>query len=156
MKARPPSPKAQLATFLAHFPPEIVALAKRILPKLRRTFPGALELVYDYPNSLVVAFGMTERGSDAIVALAILPQGVRLYFDKTLPDPQGLLEGTGTKVRSATVKAAADLDRGAINELLKAAIKRSGATFRRNARTRLIFKSESKPKPRALKRNRKD
>jgi hypothetical protein len=154
MNARPPSPQTRLAALLTRFPPEIVTLAKRILPKLRRTFAGSFELVYDYPNSLTVAFGMTERGYEAIVALAISAQGVRLYFDKSLPDPQGLLEGAGTKVRSVTVKAAADLDRGAINDLINAAIKHSGATFRRNAPTRLVFKSESKPKPRVPRRNR--
>jgi hypothetical protein len=44
------------------FPPEIVALVKRCLPKLRRAFPVSYELVYDYSNSVVVSFSMSERG----------------------------------------------------------------------------------------------
>jgi hypothetical protein len=149
MNARQPGPKAQFSTFLSRFPPEIVALVKRCLPKLRRAFPGSYELVYDYSHSLVVAFGMSERGYEAIVAIAIFPRGVRLYFDKSLPDPKGLLEGSGTKVRSVTLEAASDLDHGDIPALIKAAIKHSGATFRRNRSTRMIIKSESKKrKPR--------
>jgi hypothetical protein len=141
------SPSAQFAALLSRFPPEIVALAKRCLPKLRRAFPGANQLVYDYSNSLVVAFGLSERGYEAIVALAIFPRWVRLYFDKSLPDPKGLLEGSGSKVRSVVVKAASDLDHGDIHALIKAAIKHSGAKFPRTGATRMVIKTESKKPP---------
>ena len=140
------SPNAQFAAFLSRFPPEIVALVKRCLPKLRRAFPGSHQLVYDYSNSLVVAFGMSERGYEAIVAVAILPRWVRLYFDKSLPDPKGLLEGAGTKVRSVSIKAASDLDQADIKSLFKAAMKRSGATFPRTRSTRMVIKSAAKKK----------
>src|SRR3954466_12060251 len=127
------SPSAQFSGFLTRFPPEIVALVKRCLPKLRRAIPCSHELVYNYSSSVVVGFGMSERGYEAIVALAIFPHEVRLYFDKSLPDPKGLLKGTGTKVRSVTIKAASDLDggnnRGDIHALIKAAIKHSGVAF---------------------------
>jgi hypothetical protein len=144
VNARQPTPNAQFSAFLSRFPPEIVALVKRSLPKLRRAFPGSYQLVYDYSNSLVVAFGMSERGYEAIVAIAIFPRWVRLYFDKSLPDPKGLLEGSGGKVRSVTLKAASDLDHGDIRELIKAAIKHSGVTFPRARSTRMIIKSKSK------------
>ena len=144
MNARRPSPNVQFLALLARFPPDIVALVKRCLPKLRRAFPGSHQLVYDYSNSLVVAFGMSERGYEAIVALAIFPGVVRLYFDKSLPDPKGLLEGSGAKVRSVTLKAASDLDHGDIHALLKAAIKHSAVTFPRTRSTRMIIKSEAK------------
>ena len=144
MNVRQPSPNAQLSAFLSRFPPEIVTLVKRSLPKLRRAFPGSNQLIYDYSHSLVVAFGMSERGYEAIVALAIFPRWVRLYFDKSLPDPKGLLEGSGAKVRSVTLKAASDLDHGDIHALIKAAIKHSGVTFPRTRSTRMVIKSESK------------
>src|SRR5206468_4801672 len=144
MTTRQPSPNAQFSAFLSRFPPEIVALVKRCLPKLRRAFPGSTQLVYDYSNSLVVAFGMSERGYEAIVAIAIFPRWVRLYFDKSLPDPKGLLEGSGAKVHSVTLKAASDLDHGAIQALIKAAIKHSGVTFPRTGSTRMVIKSASK------------
>ncbi|HXY30472.1 MAG TPA: hypothetical protein VEI06_07160 [Gemmatimonadaceae bacterium] len=153
MTARQPSPNAQFAALLLRFPPEIIALAKGCLPKLRRAFPGSNQLVYDYSNSLVVAFGMSERGYEAIVALAISPRGVRLYLDKSLPDPKGLLEGSGGKVRSVTLKAASDLDHGDIQALVKAAIKHSGVTFPRTRSTRMVIKSESKKRrPRSTRR----
>ena len=144
MAARQPSPNAQFSAFLSRFSPEIVALAKQCLPKLRRAFPGSYELVYDYSNSLVVGFSMSERGYEAIVAIAIFPRWVRLYFDKSLPDPKGLLEGSGAKVRSVTLKAASDLDHGDIHALIKAAIKHSGVKFPRTGSTRMVIKSASK------------
>lgn len=154
MNARQPNPKSQFSAFLSRFPPEIVALVKRCLPKLRRAFPGSYELVYDYSNSLVVAFGMSERGYEAVVAVAIFPRAVRLYFDKSLPDPKGLLEGSGAKVRSVTLKAASDLDHGDIKALIKAAIKHSGVTFPRARPTRMVIKSESqKRRPRRTGRS---
>ena len=144
MTARQPGPNTRFSALLSRFPPEIVALVKRCLPKLRRAFPGSTQLVYDYSSSLVVAFGMSERGYEAIVAMAIFPHRVRLYFDKSLPDPKGLLEGSGSKVRSVTLKAASDLDPGDIQALIKAAIKHSGVTFPRARPTRMIIQSESK------------
>ena len=149
MTARQPHASVQFSGFLSRFPPEIVALVKRCLPKLRRALPGSYQLVYDYASSLLVAFSMSERGYEAIVTLAIFPRWVRLYFDKSLPDPRGLLQGSGTKVRSVTLKAASELDHGDIHALLKAAIKHSGATFQRTRTNRVVIKSES------MKRRRK-
>jgi len=87
---------------------------------------------------------MSARGYEAIVAIAIFPRWVRLYFDKSLPDPKGLLEGSGAKVRSVTLRAASDLDQGDIHALIKVAIKHSGVTFPRTGSTRMVIKSESK------------
>jgi hypothetical protein len=146
MKDRQLSPGTQFSELLSRFSPEIVALVKRSLPKLRRAFPGSNQLVYEYPNSLVVAFGMSERGNEAIVAMAIFPKWVKLYFDKNLPDPKGLLEGSGGKVRSVTLPSAADLDHGDIQALVKAARRHSGASFPRTGSSRMIIKSVSKKK----------
>lgn len=143
---RQSSPSVQLNTFLSRFPAEIINLAKGCLSKLRRAFPGTQQLVYDYTNSLVVSFGMSDRGYEAIVALAVFPRWVRLYFDKSLPDPKGLLAGAGSKVRSVAVKAAAELDRGDIKELIAAAIRHAGVTLDPNGKIRIVIKSEAKPK----------
>ncbi len=144
MNPRSPTPSAQLAAFLSRFPPETVALAKRTLLRLRRTLPGSTQIVYDYTKSVVVAFSMSDRGYEAIVALAVEPSRVRLYLDKSLPDPKGLLEGAGTKVRSVTLEAASDLDHADIKALIRAAIKHAGATLPRSGKSRMIIKSGSK------------
>ncbi len=144
MTTREPSPSAQFAASLSRFPPEIVALVKRCLPKIRRAVPCPYQLVYNYSNSLVVAFSMSERGYEATVAMAIFPRWVRLYFDKSLPDPKGLLEGAGTKVRSVTIKAASDLDQADLQALFRAAVKRSGIPSPKPRSTRMVIKSAPK------------
>ncbi|MFO0828757.1 MAG: DUF1801 domain-containing protein [Phycisphaerales bacterium] len=144
MSAHEPGPSAQLSSLLSRFPPEIAALVRRCLPKLRKAFPACVQLVYDYTNSLVVAFGYSERGIEAIVALAASRDRVQLYFDKSLPDPKGLLEGSGTKVRSVTVGSAAELDRGNIHALIQAAIKHSGAAIPRTGTSRIVIKAGAK------------
>jgi hypothetical protein len=144
MSLPPLTPSAQFSTFLARFPPEIIALAKRCLAKLRRSFPGAHQLVYDYPSSLLVAFAMSERGYDAIVSVAVLPREVRLYFRRSLPDPKKLLSGSGTKVRSVAVRNAAALNHKDIAALLKSAIRHSGFTAARTRSTTMIIKSGAK------------
>ena len=155
MTTRQPSPSAQFSAFLSRFPPEIITLVKRCLPKLRRAVPCSHEVVYNYSHSLVVSLGMSERGYEAIVTIAILPDAVRLYFSKDLPDPQGLLEGSGSKVRFATIKVASDLDHADIRALFKAAIKHAGATIPRTGSTTMIIKSASKKKRAKKKRSRK-
>jgi hypothetical protein len=152
MNVRPTSPAAQLSASLSRFPAGIVALSKRCLTKLRGVFPGSCELVYNYAHSVVVGFGMSEKGYEAIVALAVDKQGVRLYLDKSLPDPTGLLEGTGSKVRSVSLGTAGDLDRSDIKALIQAAVVRSGATFPKTGKTRLIIKTASKTKPEKSRR----
>jgi hypothetical protein len=139
-----PSPNAQFSAFLSRFSPEIVALVKRCLPKIRRAVPCSYQLVYEYSSSLVVAFSMSERGYEAIVAIAIFPSRIQLYFDKSLPDPKGLLKGSGTKVRSVTIKTASDLDQADIQALFKAAIRRAGVVFPKVRSARMVIKSASK------------
>ena len=60
------SPEVQLATFIERYTPEIGALARAVLARMRALVPGAVELVYDNYNALVIGFGPTERASDAV------------------------------------------------------------------------------------------
>lgn len=115
---------AGIAALLARFPAKTVALAKRCLTKLRRALPGANQIVYEYSDSVVVSFSMSDRGYEAIVTLSVRDGEVRLYVDRSLPAPKGLLKGSGGKVRYLTVESASELDRGAVHALIVAAKKR--------------------------------
>src|SRR5580704_17678412 len=81
--------REQLAGFIAKFTPEIAALAKALLVKMRKRYPTALELVYDSHNGLVIGFGPTERASDAVFSIALYPRWANLFFQQGigLPDP---------------------------------------------------------------------
>jgi hypothetical protein len=140
------SPGAQFSAFLSRFPDGIVKMVEQCLPKLRRAIPHSFEIVYNYSHSVVMSFSASERGYEAIVAMSVLPECVRLYVDKSLPDPNGLLEGSGTRVRSVTLKTASDLDRADIKALIKAAIKHSGVTSPGTGPVTMVIKTESKKK----------
>lgn len=144
MNARPPTDAARFTALLSRFPPAVIALVKATVPKLRRAVPYSHQVVYEYASSVVVSYGMSERGYEAIVAMSVTANGVQLYFDKTLPDPKGLLRGTGTKVRSLMLASAADLDRRDVQALIKAAVAQAGVDAPHAGVVAVIFKSDAK------------
>ena len=73
-----PTPESQLNAFIAEYSPEIAAQAHAVLARVRKLVPGAIQLVYDNYNGLVVGFGPSERVSDAIFSIA-------LYIDQRGP-----------------------------------------------------------------------
>ena len=155
MPTREPTASAQLTKSLSRFPTDVTTLAKRCLPKLRKSLPGCHQLVYDYAASLVVSFGPTDRGHEATVALAVQKDRVLLYVGKDTPDPEGLLGGKGGKVRSVQLESAAQLDRGPVHELLTAAIARAGSALPGEGKTRTFVKSNAakRSKRKAKKRS---
>ena len=153
MTTRQPSPKSQFTALLSRFSPESVALGKRCLAKLGRAVPGATQLVYEYNHSVVVSISPSEHGYEGFAALAIYPHEVRLYFQggKDLPDPAGLLQGSGARAQYAIVESASDLDRKEMRALLKAAIKHSGIAIPRTRASRMIIQSVQKDKKKKKK-----
>jgi hypothetical protein len=111
-----------------------------------------MRLVYDNYNGLVVGFGPNERAGDAVLSILIVRDHVTLCFINDgpgLPDPQRLLQGSGNVVRHIRLESAADLDRPAVKQLVKAALTRSDVPFARAGKGRLIIKSISpKQRPR--------
>ena len=69
----------EFAAFLAKYDAPIAVTARRALTKMRKLVPGAVELVYDNYNALVIGFGATERASDAILSIALYPRWVTCF-----------------------------------------------------------------------------
>jgi hypothetical protein len=115
----------QLASFLGRFRPEIATLARAARAKLRKRLPGAVEMVYDNYNALVIGFSPTERPSDAILSIVIFPKRVSICFiqGKHLPDPHRVLMGDGNQVRFIRLdEAAAILDTAPLRALVSEAV----------------------------------
>lgn len=150
---RSPSPAVQLAGFIAKFSPAMARDARAALRRMGRLLPaGAVRLVYDNWNGLVVGFGPNERASDAIVSILVMADHLTLCFINDgpgLPDPDRLLKGSGNVVRHVRLASPADLDRAPIKALIAAAIAQSDVAFRRSGASPLIIKSISpKQRPR--------
>ena len=146
------SPQTQLDDFLAKYTPEMVKAASASLARMRKQVPGAIELVYDNYNALVVGFGPSERASEAVLSLAMMPRWVTLCFlqgGPNLPDPHGILRGSGTTVRNVRLASPADLDTPAIRALIETALDRAKVPIDAAGKRRMVIKSISaKQRPR--------
>ena len=140
------SPSRQLDGFLARFSPPMAKLTKAVLKTMRERLPGAVELVYDKANSLVIGFCPDERASHVINSVAVYSNWINLYFFEgdSLPDPDGILQGSGTMVRYIRITSAADLGRPAVKKLMAEALRTADPPLDRKAKRRMVVKQVSK------------
>lgn len=139
------SPKRQLVRFIAKYTPDVRKVAQGALAKLRARIPGAVELVYDNYNALAIGFGPTERASDLVLSIVLYPRWVSLFFANgaSLPDPQGVLKGSGTKVRHVVLDDPKTLDRPAVRALIACALEQSVKPVDSTRRRHAVIKSIS-------------
>ena len=145
------SPAQQWARSIGKYAPEIGTLARAAIALIRRQLPGAVELVYDNYNALVIGFGPSERASEAIVSIALYPRCVNLFFlqGAKLSDPEGLLQGNGKQVRRIGLHDAAVLETTAVRTLVAQALKGSHKEWPRNRRRRMVIRAvAAKQRPR--------
>jgi hypothetical protein len=146
----------QLDSFLAKYAPEVEAFARRALAKMRKLAPGAIEMVYDNYNWLVIGFGPTERPSEAIFSIVMPADRVSLCFlqGAGLPDPAKRLAGSGNVVRNIRLYDAGEpdgkvLDDPEVLSLINVALNRAKVPMPVGARRKLIIRSISaKQRPR--------
>lgn len=145
------SPAKQLEGFIDKFDPTIATVARAVRAAVRKRFPTAIELVYDNYNALAIGFCASERASDCIVAVAVTPRGVALsfYYGAKLPDPQGILLGSGNQNRYIRLASAAALREPAVEALIRAAIAQAKTPLPKTGHGNLVIKSVSaKQRPR--------
>jgi hypothetical protein len=145
------SPAKQWDGFLARFNPEIVELVKASLVRMRKRVPGAMELVYDNFNALVIGFGPTDRASHAVFSIAIYPRWANLFFlqGARLADPNRLLKGGGGVVRHLRLSDPKLIDDPGVRDLIERAMAQAPMPMDPKAKRRMIIKSISaKQRPR--------
>jgi len=150
-KAETKSAEAQLDCFLDAFTPEIAEIARKALIKLRRRLPFATEMVYDNYNALACGFGPSELVSDVIFSIAVYPKHVNFFFlqGATLPDPDGLLQGEGSRVRHIRLEDEKTLDRNDVKAMMATAMRMAKVPFDEKTEYKLVIKSVSaKQRPR--------
>ena len=148
--------KAQIDSFLAKYDPEVEAFGRRALAKMRQFVPGAVEMVYDNYNWLVIGLGPTERPSEAIFSLVFPPGRVTLCFlqGAALPDPAERLRGSGNLVRNIRLYNAGEPDAKVFDDpevraLINVALHRAKVPMPAGARRKLVIRAVSaKQRPR--------
>lgn len=145
--------QAQLDGFLDKYAPETAALARALGERMRRRVPGAAILVYDNYNALAIGFSPSDKASDAVLSLAVYPKWVNLFFLRgaALPDPHGLLKGSGSRIRHVRLVRPEDFEDPRIQALIDLALAGAEPRFDPAAPQRLLIKAVSaKQRPRRL------
>ena len=142
----------QFETFLRKYDPAVASEGKKCLAKLRKLVPGAIEMVYDNYNFLVVGFSPSMRPSEAILSVVFTPRWVTLCFlqGKGLPDPEKRLRGSGNVVRNIRLEGGAKtLDDPYVRTLITYALTRAKVLIPAGQKRQFIIKSVSaKQRPR--------
>ena len=145
------TPEAQLRSLIEKFDPKDQKLIRSVRSAVRKRLPSANELVYDYDTFFVISYSSTERPTDAIVATAARPDGVRLYLMQgpRLPDPKKLLTGSGKQTRFLRLETARQLAHPDVEALIAAALDQASAPLPSEGRGRLVIRTfGSKKRPR--------
>jgi len=114
--------KASLEEFLISYNPEIRQLVLKTRALVLDVIPQAIEQVD--PPSKIIAYGFGSKYADLICAIAPYKTYINLIFSQgtQLPDPQGLLTGTGKRARHVKIMTARDIERLGFRALLEAAL----------------------------------
>jgi hypothetical protein len=144
------TPEAQLRTYIDKLDSKNQKLVRAIRSALRKRFPTANELAYDYGHALVIGYAPADRGIDAIVAIRASATGVSLYFSQgpTLPDPKRLLRGSAKQVRFIEVDAASQLEHPDVEALIAASVDQARIPFPSSGKGTLVIKSDGAKKSR--------
>jgi len=138
-----PTPEAQLQAFNDRFDPKQQKFIRSVRAALRKRFPTANELVYDYSSFFVISYSPTDQGIDGIVSIAARADGVDLYFSHgpQLPDPKKLLLGSGKQVRFVRVEAVRQLAHPDVEAFIAAAIDHASVPLPSKGKGSLIIKT---------------
>jgi len=120
MPKRKPGADTQVEDILESHNPVVRALVERLRRIIRETVPTATESAHPVWHSL------RYRHPESGYFCGIFPQADRVdlafEFGVLLPDPDGLLEGTGKQVRYVRIRRDKDIRVRALKKLLLAAI----------------------------------
>ncbi len=119
---------------------------RKALAKLRKLVPGAVEMVYDTYNWLVIGFGPHEKAP-----IVVAPQWVTMCFlqGAKLSDPGKRLKGSGNVVRNVRLEPLSVLDEPEIRELMNVAMHRAKGGIDPKQKRKMVIKSVSgKQRPR--------
>jgi hypothetical protein len=114
--------KKDVDAFLKPYSPVVRAVTLKACQLVLDNFPEGIEQV-DLSDKLI-AYGFDRTYKGAVCAIMPYTAHINLIFSQgaQLPDPQGLLEGTGKLARHIKLKTLADVERPGVKALVKAAV----------------------------------
>jgi hypothetical protein len=155
MSHRPPN---ELLEYLRRYDPAIGDLTLTVREFVLRETAPPHEYVLNVSYTVAMGYGPTERMGDTVCMIGAYSAHVNLGFNQgaELEDPQGLLQGTGKKIRHVKIKTAADLSHPGIRDLLREAWEHAGLSERDRSNqtaTRVIKGGSRKKRSRSPRPN---
>jgi hypothetical protein len=128
-------PDRQLLSYLASYDPHISNLALALREVVLEEAPDAIESI---SKGYAVAIGFSFTGKplkDGFCHIVTYSNHVNLGFNRgaLLPNPDGVLQGTGKLIRHITIRSESELDRPFVRRYLQAAIEQMGGPPARRA-----------------------
>ena len=137
-----PSPAAVLRSYLERFDAKQQKLVRAIRAAVKKRFPTANELAYDYKSHIVLSYAPSDRGIDAVCAIDARADSVRLYVHggPKLRDPKKLLKGAGKMARYVDLESARQISDPDIAALLVAATKLAPVPMPKSGKGKLMLR----------------
>lgn len=131
MASYPPPP--ELIRFLKPYDKAIRELALGLRRLVIEEMAPCYENIYDAYNAVAIGYGSSSRLSDGVFHIAVYAKHVNLGFNHgaILPDPLGILKGTGKQIRHLTISTPADLAKLELRVYLRRALKQAAEDARK-------------------------
>jgi len=116
---------------LSAYDPTVREIALKLRDVILEEFPATIEQV-DLPAKLI-GYGYDRTYKGLVCGIALQKSYVNLMFSKgtEMPDPDGLLEGTGKRARHIKMRTLEDIDRASVRPMLAAAMQATQADLQR-------------------------
>lgn len=117
----------KLEEYLSPFNDEITLLAKKLREYLREETKPAYEIVGDSHQSLNIGYGFTEKAWDCYCAIIVYNNHINISFPagSTLIDSEGILIGSGSKIRHIRIHDLNDIKQPQVMKILAEARKKA-------------------------------
>ena len=114
--------KSDLDKLLETYPADVQEITLITRQMIGSTIPNLVEMVDQ--SARVIGYGFGPTYKDMICTIILSKGGVKLGIvgGAALPDPKGLLEGTGKRHRYVVIAKPSDVEKPGLKALLKAGV----------------------------------
>lgn len=110
----------QIDEYLMPFSGKIQTLAQQLRTYLKTETHPTFELVADSNISVNIGYGFTEKAWDCYCAIIVYSKHINISLPSGvgIPDPEGILHGTGKRIRHIKINDFEDIKKPAVMDIL--------------------------------------
>lgn len=113
------TPSNELTLFLSNHPDKVQQLVSKMRQQLLSLLPGIQETLDK--SAKMIAYGYGPKYANMVCSIILSQKGIKLslYKGSELPDPNGLLTGSGKVHRHVVINTPEAIDRPAVKDLIE-------------------------------------